>query len=287
MTRSAADWLRAATARLAPLIGLSEAQRDARLILRAATDWSAARLVAEGATPLDAGPELRADAMLARRAGHEPLAQILGHWPFYGRAFAVDRNVLTPRADTETLIELALSDPFKTMIDLGTGSGAIAVTLLAERPTARGVATDLSPAALSIAARNATAHGVASRLDLAAADWWAGIGGRFDLIVSNPPYVTAADYAALAPEVQQYEPMAALTPGGDGLSAYRAILDGVAAHANPGARLLLEIGALQGQALRDMLTQAGFQDVSIQTDINGKDRVAMGRVGTAQADRCR
>ncbi|GAA5068386.1 peptide chain release factor N(5)-glutamine methyltransferase [Roseibacterium beibuensis] len=278
MTMTGAVWLRMAVARLAPLIGLPEAQRDARLILRAATGWSAARLLSEAGDPLAASVEAQAEAMLDRRAAREPLAQILGHWNFYGREFAVSRDVLTPRSDTETLIDLALSAPFARLIDLGTGSGAIAVTLLAERPDATGLATDASPEALAVARRNAEAHGVADRLTLQRADWWEGVDGAFDLIVSNPPYVTAQDYAGLSPEVTRYEPQMALTPGGDGLAAYRAILSGLGAHAAKGARLLFEIGEDQGPALLDLMAGAGLADCGLHPDINGKDRVASARV---------
>lgn len=279
-------WLRDATARLAPVIGLQEAQRDARLILRGVTGWSAARLLSERGVALPIDRRLQASAMLDRRLAREPLAQILGSWPFYGRDFAVTRDVLTPRADTETLIDLALAEPFSSVIDLGTGSGAIVVTLLAERPGAQGVATDLSPAALAVAARNASAHGVAGRLRLTEADWWSGVAGRFDLIVSNPPYVTAAAYASLAPEITGHEPKSALTPGDDGLAAYRQILSGVGGHAKPGARVLFEIGADQGAALSCLMIAAGLEKVAIHSDINGKDRVAAGRVSANAPDPC-
>lgn len=271
-------WLRHATAQLAPLLGLSEAQRDARLILRHATGWSAARMLSEGGTPIPAAIEAQAAVLLERRLTREPLAQILGTWPFYGRDFAVSRDVLTPRPDTETLIDLALAAPFARVIDLGTGSGAIAVTLLAERRGASGVATDRSAAALEVARKNARAHGVDDRLELVEADWWSGLEGQFDLIVSNPPYVSATDYAALGPEIRGFEPRMALTPEGDGLSAYRALLAGLPAHAGPGARVLFEIGADQGEALRGLMRGAGLDAIAIHPDINGKDRVAAARV---------
>lgn len=273
-------WQRAALAQLAPLIGVDEAARDLRLILQRATGWSAARLGVGAAEPLAPAALGLAEAMLAARLARQPLAQILGEWAFYGRDFIVTPDTLVPRPDTETLIDLALGAPFSRLIDLGTGSGAIAVTLLAERRQASGLATDISPDARDVAARNAARHGVADRLDLRCADWWAGIAGAFDLIVSNPPYVPEADYAGLAPEITEWEPRGALTPGGDGLGAYRAILDGLGPHLSAGGRCLVEIGADQGRDVAALFTAAGLVDVAVHPDINGKDRVVSGRRGT-------
>jgi release factor glutamine methyltransferase len=279
------DWLAGAEARLAPLIGREEARRDARRLLAEATGFTAAALLAADRDPVPPEAHAIADAWLDRRAAREPLAQILGTWDFWGRSFAVTRDVLTPRPDTETLVEVALAEPFARLADLGTGSGILAVTLLAERSEATGLATDLSAAALGVAERNARAHGVAERLDLAQGDWWQAVPApaRFDLIVSNPPYVTEADYAALAPEITRFEPREALTPGGDGLAAYRAILAGLPRHLAPGGRLAVEIGADQGAAVAGLFSDAGLEDVSVTPDVNGRDRVVLGQLGARQA----
>jgi release factor glutamine methyltransferase len=150
------------------------------------------------------------------------------------------------------------------------------VSLLAERSGATGVATDISPAALAVAAENAERHAVAGRIELVQADWWDGVVGQFDLIVSNPPYVAEADYDRLAPEITRWEPRTALTPGGDGLSAYRIIASGLAAHLAPGGRCLVEIGADQGVAVAALFQAAGLEGVAAYPDINGKDRVVGG-----------
>jgi release factor glutamine methyltransferase len=271
-----AAWLSAARADLSPVIGSEEAARDARLLLGRATGWSAAQVSVAGTEVLNDVLLGTLQAMLARRMQREPLAQILGQWAFYGRRFRVTRDTLTPRPDTETLVDLALAAPFSRVLDLGTGTGAIAVSLLAERAGATGVASDISPAALAVAAENARRHAVAGRLDLVQADWWEGIVGRFDLIVSNPPYVTEAEYARLAPEITRWEPRAALTPGGDGLSAYRTIAGGLAAHLAPGGRCLVEIGAGQGAAVAALLRAAGLEGVAVNHDINKKSRVVSG-----------
>jgi release factor glutamine methyltransferase len=271
------DWLAAAEARLAPLIGREEAGRDARLLLAEASGLSAAGLLAAEREPLAPGVQTRADAFLERRAAREPTAQILGAWPFWDRSFAVTRDVLTPRPDTETLVEAALSEPFARLADLGTGSGILAVTLLAERPGATGLATDISQAALDVAARNAAAHGVAGRLTLSRGDWWEAVPepARFDLIVSNPPYVTAGAYATLAPEITGFEPPGALTPGGDGLAAYRKILARACDHLAPGGRLIVEIGADQAAAVSGLFSAAGLEDLRILPDLAGHDRVVL------------
>ena len=271
-------WLSEAQVRLAPVIGGPDALREARLLLMAATGWAAARLGVAGGEALPEPARGQADAMLARRLMREPLAQILGSWAFFGREFRVTQATLVPRPDTETLVELALDAPFSRMIDLGTGSGAIGVTLLAERPEARGLACDISGAALAVAAQNAARHGVSGRLALLESDWWAGVEGLFDLVVSNPPYVSEAEYAELAPEITRWEPRAALTPGGDGLSAYRAILGGVGAHLARGGRCLVEIGGTQGAAVAALFRQAGLEDVAVHADINDKARVVSGRM---------
>lgn len=274
------DWLRGAETRLAPLIGAEEARRDARILLSAATGRDAAALVVAARDPLP--PEARgaADALLDRRAAREPTAQILGQWPFWGRSFAVSRDVLTPRPDTETLVEAALSAPFTRLVDLGTGTGILAVTLLAERGEATGLATDVSAPALEIARRNAATHGVAARLEFARASWWQAVpeAARFDLVVSNPPYVTEAAYATLAPEITRFEPRAALTPGGDGRDAYRAILAGLDRLA-PGGRLIVEIGADQGAEVAALMAASGLGGVRVLRDLAGRDRVVEGRRG--------
>jgi release factor glutamine methyltransferase len=283
---SARDWLVLAEARLAPLIGREEARRDARLLLMRASGLTAAGLLAAERDTLPPDAQSLADAFLARRAAREPTAQILGAWPFFGRSFAVTRDVLTPRPDTETLIEAALSEPFSRLADLGTCSGILAVTLLAERPGATGLATDISQAALDVAAQNATAHGVSGRLTLSQGDWWDAVPepARFDLIVSNPPYVTEGAYATLAPEITGFEPRGALTPGGDGLSAYRAILARACDHLAPGGRLIVEIGADQAAPVSGLFSAAGLEDLHVLPDLSGHDRVVLGRLS---ADRQR
>ena len=220
----------------------------------------------------------RLDAAVDARAGGRSVAHVTGRQAFWGRDFAVTDDTLAPRPETETLVEAALAEPFARVLDLGTGTGCLAVTLLAECPMAQGVATDLSEAALAVAARNAQAHGAAGRLTFVRADWWEGVSGRFDLVVSNPPYVAEAEMASLALEVLR-EPRLALTPGGDGLEAHRAIAAGLGAHLAPGGRAIVEFGAGQGAAVAAILLAAGLDEVALRPDMDGRDRVALARRG--------
>lgn len=210
---------------------------------------------------------------VARRAAREPMSHILGYRDFWNHRFRVTPDVLDPRPETETLVELALQKPFHRVLDLGTGSGAIVISLLAERPEATGVGTDISPEALLIAGENALAAGVADRLILPLSDWWEDVGGTYDLIVSNPPYIAAAEMDALSPEVRKHEPRAALTDEGDGLAAYRAIAEGAVLHLATHGRLLLEIGWTQGQAVSEILSAAGLDVMAVHPDLDGRDRI--------------
>ncbi|RVT84095.1 peptide chain release factor N(5)-glutamine methyltransferase [Rhodobacteraceae bacterium CCMM004] len=246
---------------------------DARTLLADALGVPRGRLTLIAADPVPPAAVARFRAALARRAAREPVARILGRRGFWGREFAVTPDVLDPRPETETLVALALERPFARVLDLGTGSGCILVSLLAERPKARGVGTDVSDAALAVAARNAEAMGVADRAELLCADWFEGVPGRFDLIVSNPPYIAADEMAGLMPEVRDHEPHAALTPGGDGLGAYRAIAAGLDARLHPGGRVLLEIGPTQAAAVSDLLRAGGLGDIGVHLDLDGRDRV--------------
>lgn len=272
MTGQAA--LRAAILRLAGA-GIDEPARDARRLLAHALHLEPDRLTLHLQDLLDPEAAARFEAALAAREARQPVSQITGTRLFWGRSFRVTRDVLDPRPETETLIETALEAPFATVLDLGTGSGAILLTLLAERPAARGLGTDLSPEALAVAESNAQALGLAGRAQFQTADWFAGIEGQFDLIVSNPPYIAEAEMAGLSPEVRDWEPHLALTPGGDGLDAYRAIAAAAPAHLSPGGRLLVEIGPTQGPAVSALFAAEGLSGLRVEADLDGRDRVVL------------
>ena len=213
-----------------------------------------------------------------RRAKGEPVSHILGYRDFWKHRFKVTPDVLDPRPETEILIEVALRQTFFRVLDLGTGTGCIIISLLSERPNATGVATDISEKAVLIAGENAAAIGVAERLILPLSEWWDDVGGRYDLIVSNPPYIAEEEMADLAPDVRNFEPQIALTDGADGLSAYRAILAGAADHLEPGGRILLEIGPTQGKAVAALADAAGLENVAVHPDLDGRDRVIEARL---------
>jgi release factor glutamine methyltransferase len=254
--------------------GVPDPARDARRLMAAALGLPADRLTLTVGDPLADAARTAFARMVADRARFRPVAQILGRRTFWGRAFAVTAAVLDPRPETETLVARALAGPApRRILDLGTGSGAILVTLLAEWPEARGLGTDIDPAALAVAAANAARHRVAARAEFRLADWTEGLAGPFDLVVSNPPYVPEATVAELAPDVRDWEPRRALTPGPTGLESYRRIAAGLAALLAPGGRALLEIGAGVGPEVVALFRAAGYT-VALHPDLDGRDRVA-------------
>ena len=264
-----------------------KAQRDAEalvlLILR--TDGRA-RNRAWLITHLDEIPGSDAAAALRglaeRRFGGEPIQYIVGETEFYGLDFEVNRDVLIPRPETEHLVEksIALATGFArpNILDVGTGSGAIAIKLAHELPSAEIVATDIASSALAVARRNAARHGVAERVKFVEGDLLDPVASRqFDLIVSNPPYVPHTDRDSLTIEVRDFEPALALFAGADGLAIYRRLVPDAFGALVPGGFLLLEIGCGQQAAIEKLLAGAGFKDIEFTADLQGIPRVASGR----------
>ena len=269
---TANDALRAAIPKLREA-SIPDPARDARLLLAHAMAVPADRLTLHLTDPLTPTASAQFARLIAARLTHQPVAQIIGHRLFWGRKFHVTKDVLDPRPETETLIAEALKSPAKTVLDLGTGSGAILLTLLSEWPNAQGTGSDISAPALAVAQGNALALGVTNRTSFALSNWFATLTERYDLITSNPPYIAADEMPHLSPEVRDHEPHIALTPGGDGLDAYRAIAAGAAAHLTAKGRLIVEIGPTQGRAVCAMLTAAGLMGATIRPDLDGRDRV--------------
>lgn len=269
---TAAEAMVAATARLRAA-GVPDPARDARVLLAHAARIEASRVTL--IAPEDLAPEIqdRYNHLISLRAVRVPVSHLIGERAFYGRQFKISCDVLDPRPETETLIEAALSEPFSRVLDLGVGSGCILVTLLAERPSAVGVGVDISEAACLQASANAVLHRVQSRADIKTSDWFSSVTGEFDLIVSNPPYIAQDEMLGLSAEVREHEPVLALTDGGDGLQAYRNIANGVMKHLEPQGRLLLEIGPTQAGDVTKLLRQAGFDDLAVIQDLDGRDRV--------------
>lgn len=255
--------------------GVPDAARDARWLLAHAIGIPAGRLTL--VLPDAIGPEARAvfEDLIARRACREPVSHLTGRRAFYGRDFLVTGDVLDPRPETEVLVEAALGYPFGHVLDLGTGSGCILVTLLAEVPHAVGTGFDLSSEALSVAIHNAAMHGVMDRAEFALSDWAEEAEGDYDLIVANPPYIAAHEMAGLAPEVRDWEPRMALTDEGDGLDCYRAILMQVPDILVQGGRLLVEIGPTQAESVRAIGKANGLDPTATVRDMDGRDRVVV------------
>ncbi|MEM6589057.1 MAG: peptide chain release factor N(5)-glutamine methyltransferase [Pseudomonadota bacterium] len=260
--------------------GIENAAREARLIMAAALGVGQDRVSLMQPDPLPEAAEDHLAAMAARRCGREPLSHILGLRAFYDHEFRVTRDVLDPRPETEVLVRAALAVPFDRVLDLGTGSGCILLSLLAARTGAQGTGTDLSPAALQVAQSNAEYLGLTDKANFMLSDWFSGVDGRFDLIVSNPPYIPAADMAALDPELA-FEPRAALTDEGDGLGAYRMIAAHARDYLSADGWLMMETGWTQGPQVAQLLQGQGFTDIRILPDLDGRDRVVQGRAPTA------
>lgn len=257
--------------------GVPGAMRDARLILAHVLRLAPDRIILHlNDTPQAVDLE-RFFVLVAARAARRPLSHLTGRRMFWGREFTVTPDVLDPRPETEVLVAEALAGPVSRVLDLGTGSGCILLSVLADRPGAAGLGVDLSSAALAVARGNASRLGLADRAGFLQSDWWGAVRGRFDLILSNPPYIAASEMAALSPEVRDHEPHLALTPGGDGLAAYRAIASGAAAHLAPGGRLAVETGPTQGAAVAALFAQAGLTALRILPDLDGRDRVVAAR----------
>ena len=222
------------------------------------------------------GDSVTFDGLVARRAAHEPLSHLLGYRDFYKHRFFVTADVLDPRPDSETLIEAALTVPFQTVLDLGTGSGCILLSLLAERRDSAGVGADMSAAALAVAQRNAVALNV-EKVRFVTSDWFTDIEGQFDLIVSNPPYIAADEMTDLQPEVRDHEPRMALTDEADGLTCYRTIIAAAPDYLTEGGHLLVEIGPTQGPAVSAMFAAQGFAEIRVIADLDGRNRVVFGQ----------
>ncbi|WP_050602235.1 peptide chain release factor N(5)-glutamine methyltransferase [Ruegeria sp. 6PALISEP08] len=270
--QTAAQAMVAATARLRAA-GVDDPARDARVLLAHAARIEASRVTL--IAPEELQPEIaeRYDQLISLRAIRVPVSHLLGEREFYGRRFRVSRDVLDPRPETETLIEAALSAPFDHVLDLGVGSGCILITLLAERTSASGLGVDLSEAACLQASANVVEHKVQGRVEIVRSDWFENIDGQFDLIVSNPPYISVDEIAELSPEVKEHEPRMALTDEGDGLGAYRRIAASAPDFLLPGGRIFVEIGPTQAKKVGALFDAAGLVDVCVIPDLDGRDRV--------------
>lgn len=264
-----------ASARLAGA-GIGSAKLDARLLLQHCLNLGHAALI--GAHDRELSPEemLRFDAMLARRVAREPVARIVGGREFFGRWFEVSRDVLDPRPETELLVEMILADHTAktalTFADVGVGSGAISLSLLAERAGWTAIGSDVSVGALDCANRNAAKLGVSNRFHPVRSDLLKGLEGTFDFIVSNPPYISSLAIDDLEPEVVKYDPVLSLDGGGDGLAFYRRLLGEAPGFIKPAGRLYVEIGSGQHDQVNLIAEAAGWRRAGQVSDYGGHIR---------------
>jgi release factor glutamine methyltransferase len=262
---------------------IDSAQIDAEVLLRHVLGIEKAQLYSALDEPLRAGHRRQFQEMLERRMRREPVAYITGRKEFWSLDFAVTPKALIPRPETELLVEVALHHLKSTasrtpdVLDLGTGSGNIAVCLAKERLEANIVAVDISSSALEVARINSRRHGVSERIDLIQGDLFAALGakeGLFDLIVANPPYIRTGELSLLAPEISQWEPMTALDGGRDGIEYYRRIIGEAHEHLAPGSSIVLEIGADMATVVTELFARSGgYGPPSVYQDYAGKDRV--------------
>jgi release factor glutamine methyltransferase len=259
--------------------GVEDADREAAWLLAHVLGTSAGVLRLRGAEPLCREAADAYAALVDRRAGREPLQYVLGTEEFMGMTFQVSPDVLIPRYDTETLVREAaalLRGPVR-VADIGTGSGAIALGLAALLPEAAVIAVDISAAALAVAAGNAKANGLEGRIQFRQGDLTGPLAGeRLDAVISNPPYIPEAEWARLMPEVRDFEPRSALTPGADGLLFYRRLAAEAPSLLKAGGFLAVEVGYDQGPAVATLFTDHGLQ-VTVRQDTAGIDRVVIGR----------
>ena len=276
---------RALTARF-KTVGNESAELDARLLVGAVLGLDLTGLITSAHRLLTPDEATRLEEFASRRSKGEPVARIIGHKEFWGLPLTLSHATLVPRPDTETVVELALEllraggelNREMRIADLGTGSGAILLALLSELPKAQGFGTDISEPALHTAATNAANAGFASRATFIACDYASGLSGRFDLIVSNPPYIRSGDIADLAAEVREYDPLAALDGGADGLSAYRALIPEAACLLAPGAALVVETGEGQSGQIEGLMAAAGLTPAGApKADLAGIERAVAGR----------
>jgi release factor glutamine methyltransferase len=265
-----------------------QAQDDARALLRAAARLTRLELAMSPQAPLSAEEADRLSRYAARRAAREPVSRILGARGFWTLELTVAPNVLDPRPDTETLVETTLAlidkrDAALSILDLGSGSGAILCALLSELPAARGVAVDLSMDACAATRENLARCGLSDRATVIRGRWGDSLGGKFDVVVSNPPYVRGGDMVGLDPEVRLFDPALALDGGADGLACYREILKDLPRLLAPQGLVAVEVGWDQAVSVASLLGASGFSVARIGRDAGGHERAVAARRATASS----
>ena len=258
--------------------GIEGASRDARILTAFALEIPISELSLKINQQVSEKIIVELEKLILRRINREPISKILGRRDFWGRTFSINENVLDPRGDTETLIDFVIEKPVKSVLELGTGSGAIAVTLACEWKEVHVSAVDISEDALLVAKLNAEKFNVQNKIHFLKSDWYDNVKGLFDLIISNPPYIGLAEQDELSSEVIKYDPEIALFAGRDGLDAYKKIIPNLPKFLKPDGFVVLETGASQSNQVKKMMNAVGFIDAKIVKDLSGKDRLVAAKL---------
>ena len=263
--------------------GIDTPELDARLLTGAALGMTREHMLIHATARLNQPQVARVFGFVARRVAREPVSRILGRREFWSLDFTLSPATLDPRPDSETVVEEALAgvadrQASLSVLDLGTGTGCLLLAVLSELPKATGLGIDRSEEAVETASANARRLGLGRRARFSAGDWTSGIGERFDLVISNPPYIPDADTGTLEPEVTRFDPPAALAGGADGLDAYRTIVAQIPGVLKPGGRIIFEVGFGQSADVSALLGAAGFGRIGVRKDLGGVERVVFGHL---------
>ncbi|MSO91773.1 MAG: peptide chain release factor N(5)-glutamine methyltransferase [Rhodospirillales bacterium] len=279
MTKTAADAFREATEALARA-GISAVRLEARLLVASVLGVPPEALLLRPERPFCKPEMARLESLLRRRMAREPIAHILGLREFWSLSFRITPDTLIPRPETETVVEAVLANrppaARPSILDLGTGSGCLLLALLHEMPSARGIGVDISDSALGVARANSESLGLAERSRFVNCHWGEGLDQRFDVIVSNPPYIPTCEIENLSPDVAKFEPRLALDGGADGLERFREIIPRLGCMLNAGGFVAFEVGLGQADPVCAMLSSVGMQDVVRKTDLAGVPRCVIG-----------
>ena len=252
---------------------IDNAARDARILVAHALGIPKSQLSLNTNENVPEETRSSLEKLISRRINREPIAKILGKRQFWGRTFFINGDVLDPRGDTETLIDYVIDRPVRSVLDLGTGSGIIAISLACEWKEVHVVATDISEAALFVAQQNAKYFDVQDKINFIKSDWFEAIEGKFDLIISNPPYIGLSEISEISQEVLNHDPDLALFAGFYGLDAYERIIPHVTKFLKPGGIVVFEIGASQSESVKTLMNSSGLSEVKTFKDLAGKDRL--------------
>ena len=258
--------------------GIESAARDARVLTAYALEVPISDLSLKINDKVSANIISKLEKLILRSINREPISKILGRREFWGRTFSINKNVLDPRGDTETLIDYVIEKPVKTVLELGTGSGVIAVTLACAWKEVQVTAVDISEDALLLAQINAEKFNVENKIQFLKSDWFESVEGIFDMIISNPPYIGWVEQDKVSAEVKKYDPEIALFAGYDGFDAYKKIIPSLSKFLNKDGLVVLEIGASQSSQVKDIMNSSGFFDVEILKDLSGKERAVAAKL---------